>query len=277
MSINWTTVETALHGWIVSASGLAGDHVTWAQQNKARPTGPFISMRITNVERVGQDWADAYEADDGTFFDRVQGVRRCTLSLQCFGGDAVGSSMPAAVLDQVVTKSRLPSLRAALQDAHVGIAHLGIVQSTDGVINSTLFEPRALLEVKFFLSQVVTESLGGGGVIDTIEITGSDEDDNTTAAYSVGAPTNVAASGDVDSVTLTWDAPFAVDSFRVFRGLTTDALQDAIDDGEFYETGQQGGATLTGLGAHAWYLSVVSMLGGVSSAQSDTVTATSTA
>lgn len=43
-SVAWETIENAIQAWIVGATGLAGDHVIWQDQNKGRPTPPFVTM-----------------------------------------------------------------------------------------------------------------------------------------------------------------------------------------------------------------------------------------
>ena len=55
-AIPWATVEDAIWTWIVAGSGLAGDHVTWAQQTAPRPAGAFISLRLTMLDRKGRDF-----------------------------------------------------------------------------------------------------------------------------------------------------------------------------------------------------------------------------
>lgn len=60
-SLAWQTVEDAIQAWITAGSGLASDHVIWAQQTAPRPTGEFISMRMLVLERAGRDWLDRYD------------------------------------------------------------------------------------------------------------------------------------------------------------------------------------------------------------------------
>ena len=50
------SIEDAIQAWIVAGSGLASDHVTWAGQTAPRPTGEFISMRLTMLNRGGRDF-----------------------------------------------------------------------------------------------------------------------------------------------------------------------------------------------------------------------------
>lgn len=87
---------------------------------------------------------------------RSRGARRGRLTIQAFAVTPTGpvSMNPAALLlDGVI--SALPSQAAALRAAGVGVLSFGPVRSADGVISSTIFEPRAILEVNFNLASEV--------------------------------------------------------------------------------------------------------------------------
>src|SRR5690606_2698590 len=110
------------------------------------------------------DWIDIEDAEEPEdaeeIVHRSRGMREATLSIQCFAGvdgAATGASAPAALLHSVVAAANLPTRRAALNAAGVGIGSLGPVQSIDGVLGSSVFEPRATLEVRLFLTGEVTE------------------------------------------------------------------------------------------------------------------------
>lgn len=149
--IAWTQIENALHTWIRTASGLAADRVLWGAQNIERPTAPWISLRVTAIARVGQDWTDreiaAVPTPGAEIVYQVRGCREAQLSIQCFGGDATGASMCAAVLDQCLLMTAAPHQRAAFRTAGVAVGAAGPVQALDGVLGSTRFEPRAQLGV----------------------------------------------------------------------------------------------------------------------------------
>ncbi|MBA3841180.1 MAG: hypothetical protein H0X39_00915 [Actinobacteria bacterium] len=55
-ALAWASVEDAIQAWITAGSGLASDHVVWAQQTAPRPVGEFISLRMTVFNRSGRDW-----------------------------------------------------------------------------------------------------------------------------------------------------------------------------------------------------------------------------
>lgn len=273
MSIAWTTVETALHAWIVASSGLAANHVIWAQQNGPRPDGAFITMRLSTLRRVGQDWLEA--PDSVTW--RARGMRQGTLSIQCFGGAAVGAAGATQILDYVVSRSVLPSSRDVLQAAGIGLAKLGTVQSLDGVINTTVFEPRATLEARFFLAQEVTESPVpvGGGTIDTAQVDGETATDVEPIGFDVGTPTTFAGTPVSGGVSLTWDQVEA-DSYVIYYDAApnvspaTAAFSVAV--------GTTGARTITGIGSVVLrYFIIVAVLGGVESQPSKELTLTTLA
>lgn len=65
--VSWSAVEDGLRGaWILPASGFAEDHVIWAQQGGVRPSDPWISLNLLNVQEVGLDWTD-YGSNPLTF------------------------------------------------------------------------------------------------------------------------------------------------------------------------------------------------------------------
>lgn len=84
-----------------------------------------------------------------------RGMRRVTLSVQCFGGDADGAASPTALLDAVV--SALPGRAKLLRAAGVGVMQTSAVGSTDGIVNATVLEPRATLTLTLSLKSEVQD------------------------------------------------------------------------------------------------------------------------
>ena len=56
--IDWTTIQNAIHSWVVNGSGLPADKVIWAQQYAPRPAEPAISMRLSILDDIGVPWLD---------------------------------------------------------------------------------------------------------------------------------------------------------------------------------------------------------------------------
>jgi hypothetical protein len=276
VSISWDTVERALQAWVVGGSGLPGNQVVWAGQNAARPDDPWISLNVTYIGGVGQDWADkkyrnfVYSkaiagADTGTgqltvvahglatadgplrveqggtlpaplaqnvdywpivfdadhlklavaFLDALhnvpvvlttngigvntlvstpqtarhgaeltrtaRGARRAALTIQCFTRKATGNTNARAILERVRSARTLPARAYALRQAGVGVGKMNNIQFNGQVVSTTVFEPRAILEVEFFLASEVEET---GTYIERAKIT--DQITDPSRDFTVG-------------------------------------------------------------------------------------------
>lgn len=84
---------------------------------------------------------------------RAQGIRKVTLTLQCFGTSGIGGQGADQLLDAVV--SAYPLRQPQLVAAGVGVLQLGQVKATDGVISTVVFEPRAMLDITLCLASEV--------------------------------------------------------------------------------------------------------------------------
>lgn len=169
--INWATIENALHAWVVAGSGLPAEKVIWAQQDAPRPAPPFIAMRLRNPQRIGQDWLDVVDAGvtPGQEIQiKSRGTRTMTLSLQAFSAASTGINAAVMQLDAVRSVSNLPTVRDALNTAGLGLGPFEGVQSLDGVLSESVFEPRATMGALLFLSSEVSEF---ATYIETAEIT----------------------------------------------------------------------------------------------------------
>ena len=56
--MNWVAIQKALQNWVVSCTGLAADHVVWAQQYAPRPTQPAIIMRLSLINDGSRPWLE---------------------------------------------------------------------------------------------------------------------------------------------------------------------------------------------------------------------------
>lgn len=167
MTIAWTTVQEAIHDWVLPASSLAAGKVLWNQQAAPVPSGTWIGLRVTSIRPFGQDWVSAVElgtplAPDADGIGRelemkARGQRRAVLSIQCYAGAAQGNSSPAAILERIVLSAKLPSVRHALNVAGIGIGTIEPIQSVDGIVNVETFEPRGIVIVHLNLASEISE------------------------------------------------------------------------------------------------------------------------
>lgn len=160
--IAWSTLEDALTAWVRAATSLDADHVSWAQQKMPTPPGAYAKLRLGGVVALGQDWNQSVAAGSPapgaelTMFSR--GVRQVTLTIQVFAGAPYGSTMPVALLESIRAAAGLPGQRAALVAAGVGLARFLPAMSIDGVVGSSTFEPRGVMDVLINLASEVSET-----------------------------------------------------------------------------------------------------------------------
>lgn len=170
-AIAWSTIENALWTWVQTTSSLDTNHVVWADQNQPAPSGPYITMRLSNIGMIGLGDSVKYAADPapgGDMLATASGQRKCTLALECFAGDAVGARGAGAILEDVLTALNFDEVYTPISEAGISVVNFGNVQQIDGVVNSTLLEPRATVDVKLFLTSSMTIA---GTRITTVNIT----------------------------------------------------------------------------------------------------------
>ena len=171
MTIAWVALEKAIQDFVVTTSGLGGASVIWADQNGPRPDAPYIDMELV-LERIGRDWIDVDDAaapSSGAEIDlKVRGQRRLSIRLRCFGATSVGVTSPKAILNDVVSKSLVPSVQDALVLAEIGMAEFSQIQNVTGVLNSTKLEPRAMLDITAFVASEVSET---GTYVSDVDVT----------------------------------------------------------------------------------------------------------
>lgn len=159
--ISRVAVEDAIHAWAVSGTGLAGSRIIWSEQNGPRPDTPYVTLLFIGNRQVGVDWTeieDVSDPDPGEEIrHKVRGKRVATLSVQCFGGDATGTSAPDELLEGMRSSARLPSVAASLVAVGLGVGEMGPVQRAGAVRQETVFEPRATMDVMLFVGAEVEE------------------------------------------------------------------------------------------------------------------------
>lgn len=187
-TIALSTILDAVHAWVVAGSGLDAGHVLWEEQRQRKaiaiPDGPWISLRVRGVGRVGRDWVknetNPAPTAGAEIIRRVQGLRPVALELRMFGGDVAEG---VGTLDGVVTAAVLPAIAAALRVAKIGIGQASSATSSDGYVGGAkVFEPRASLDVTLF---VPSELVGTDTNIAHVTIT---SDDSTATVDAPALP-----------------------------------------------------------------------------------------
>lgn len=157
----WATTEAAIYAW-VSAALPGGWTAIFAEQNGSVPETNFVTIRLGDVRALGAIDEPLYAGNAGSPPNDVTiteiGWRELDVSIQAFGvkGTTTGDNSPRAVLSAVRQQLEFPAVRAALLMA--GMAPFDDRQPVRNVatVAGTIFEPRAIFEVRFYLFETAT-------------------------------------------------------------------------------------------------------------------------
>jgi hypothetical protein len=161
--MNWTTIENAIHAWVVTGSGLAATQVIWEGQDGPMPEGAFITLRFAGLERTGSDWLDVDNNPTPTpgaeIIFRARGGRRANLTVTAYPGNATGALASIGRLESVIASRRLPSVADPLSSGGLGVLGFGAIRSLDGFVSGGIdFEPRASVEINLYLTSQISET-----------------------------------------------------------------------------------------------------------------------
>jgi hypothetical protein len=171
VALNWTTLENALHAWIVAATGLAADRVIWSHQGVPERPAPYVTLKILDLSSVGHDGlVQSYDGgapagQEITF--TLEGRRHLTVSVQAFSDAATGATSAHAILSKARTALSLPGVHAALLAG--GLAAFNEGGITDlSAIRETRWQSRAAMQVRFHCVDSAAEKTTW---IETVEVT----------------------------------------------------------------------------------------------------------
>lgn len=115
----------------------------------------------------------------GEEIDLIQrSLLKMTLTLECYTSSGVGIDMAQAILWRLAAKRLLPTALEIVQDANIGVIHVGRILNIGGTQDLVLFEPRALMDVLLHLTSEETENTSS---IERTEITDEDRLNTFTA------------------------------------------------------------------------------------------------
>jgi hypothetical protein len=171
-------LENALHGWLQTASSLAGGQVIFSDQGGdaggAAPAGTYLAVRLGDsrplgaVDAVYQDYDAGRALAQEVGFTAI-GQRELTIAIQAYSELATGDSSARAVLETVQTALSLTPVRDALAAANVSPVGLGAIRNLSALRDGgSNFEGRAILEVPFYAVNIAQAFTS---YIETVNIT----------------------------------------------------------------------------------------------------------
>lgn len=132
-------IEDAVRAWLVAGAGLTEDRVWFADHGVVETTFPFATVAWLSTTPLGRDGEgsetlieDEDLEDDGASDVRlwVGGWRQVVFSVQVFGQPKEGPETSAVMrLEAAVAKLNLPSRRAALYAAGLGVLSVSAIRN----------------------------------------------------------------------------------------------------------------------------------------------------
>lgn len=160
--------ENALHAWAVACAGVAADHVIWSDQSGPQVARPMITIKVARDMPIGIPALSVDASNPAAVLYTVQGDQRVTVNIQIFTDVATDVGSALAIASTFLIRSRLPSIREALNAAGLSIATMGgAIGLAGGVIDGAQYEPRAMIEVVFNATASASEA---GNYIASVEV-----------------------------------------------------------------------------------------------------------
>lgn len=162
--MNLTAIEDALHAWAVAATGVAADHVLWANQNSGRPAGAWVTLARGAIIGPGSDRmvvsnTSGSPPSGAEVTHTARGRRELPVTLAVYDAAVTGAGSALAVAEQARASLNKPSVRAQLRAAGIVVFDHGDVRDVPA-LDAVGFEGRAVLEIRCYVAEVVSETSG---------------------------------------------------------------------------------------------------------------------
>ena len=166
----WVIADDALNFRLAASfSGTGG------RAPNTNPKTP-IDLTTAGTGTITVSSTDATVRAGASMLAFSRGLIRVTLELRCHAPPVPGNGMAVALLNAVRGRCALPSQKKVLRDANIGLIEAERVRAIQGVRDAVLFEPRAYLDVHFYLASEDSEFADR---IDTVLVTDNGNRVNT--------------------------------------------------------------------------------------------------
>lgn len=157
MALDFAIVKDSLYSWAVSVVPIGMPVIYW-QPNAPRPTVPYVTLFLSTINAVNQDWT-SFDVDVNGVA-AMKGDRQFILQVQAYGND------PLTVLENVRTSLQKESVLDTLRGNGIVFYQSIAINDITDLVDSE-FERRAQLDISFAIGQVYDDILG---YFDTMEI-----------------------------------------------------------------------------------------------------------
>ena len=142
---------------------IIGGSVIFADQNAPRPALPYTTLKLSGFRRINKDH---YSDPNNSGIQTVKGDREFTVNIQHYGTQDAES-----LLNDVAGKLQLTTNIDKFMAKKISCFNTGVVNDLSTVINNTMIESRASLDIFCRVKSSMTDNVG---IIDTVNIEASD-------------------------------------------------------------------------------------------------------
>lgn len=171
MPLNFDSVKSSLYQWAALVVPV-GMPVIYYQPNAPRPKIPYVSLYLTSIVAVNQDFTSSHADLSGDVY--MKGDRNFTLQIQAYGND------PLTVLENMRISLQKQSILDTLRANGIAFYQSLTISDISSLVDSQ-FEKRAQMDVLFGIGQTYSDQTG---YFEDIEIDETFMDAETAIVYS---------------------------------------------------------------------------------------------
>lgn len=157
MPINYEAVKTSLYDWAVSVVPTGMPVIFW-EPNAPRPTVPYITLFLSSITAVNQDYSAPGADNLGNI--AMSGDRQFTLEVQGYGND------PLTVLENIRSSLQKQTVLDTLRVSGIVFYQSLTINDISDLVDSQ-YERRAQLDILMGIAQVYSDN---PGYFSTIEV-----------------------------------------------------------------------------------------------------------
>jgi len=147
--IEYDTIKKGFYDWAVAVTGKA---VIWENQNAPKPDLPYITLFMTSIQRVGDDYQATSANGSGVI--EITGNRDFTLQVQALGEGAI------VALESLSSSLQMPTVLETLRNSCiVFVQNITPIQDISGLWDSQ-FIPRGMIDFQFRTASETTDTPG---------------------------------------------------------------------------------------------------------------------
>lgn len=150
MPINFKDLKDDLYDWAITVVPTGMPVIYW-QPNAPRPLVPYLTLFISSVVSINEDWSSPESDLLGEI--QMKGDRQFTLEVQAYGGD------PLTTIENIRTSLQKQTVLDTLRANGIAVYQALTINDITNLID-TQFEQRAQIDILMGIAQTYTDNPG---------------------------------------------------------------------------------------------------------------------